>query len=87
MDQGDTLPQPLTAPALIDAKAAACGSQPTPPATVLAGPSDKLNMGAARDGTLRWHVVTRPDGARTVSASYWDGTEWQVAFEEQVAAG
>lgn len=87
MDQGDTLPEPLAAPDLIDATAATCGSQPTPPATVLAGPADKLNSGASRDGTLRWHVVTRPDGSRSVSASYWDGTTWQDAISEQVAAG
>ena len=87
MDQGDTLTEPLAAPDLIGATAATCGSQPTPPTTVLAGPADKLNSGASRDGTLRWHVVTRPDGSRVVGASYWDGTSWQEAIDEQVAAG
>lgn len=87
MDQGDALAQPLAAPELIDAKVAACGTPPTPPVTVLAGPTDTLNSGGARDGTLRWHVVTSPDGSRRVSASYWDGETWQDAVREQVAAG
>src|SRR5690606_33144694 len=67
MDQGDELGQPLAAPTMVGATAAACGSQPTPPATVLAGPADKLSSGAAKDGTLRWSVVTRPDGSRSVA--------------------
>lgn len=87
MDQGDTLEQPLEAPEMIGSASAACGSQPTPPAQTLAGPQDKLSAGASRDGTLRWHVVTRPDGSRSVSASYWDGTGWRDAIREQVAAG
>lgn len=84
MDQGDTLAEPLEAPAMIGATVATCGSQPTPPTDVLAGPSDTLNSGAARDGTLRWHVITRPDRSRTVVASYWDGSAWQDAFREDV---
>lgn len=87
MDQGDTLTAPLQAPEMISATAATCGSRPTPPADIPAEPQDKLNTGAARDGTLRWHVVTRPDGSRSVSASYWDGSEWRDAIGEQVAAG
>lgn len=86
MDQGDELAQPLEAPAMVGATAAACGSQPTPPATLLAGPADKIDSGASRDGTLRWHVVTSPDGGRSVVAEYWNGSAWQSAFREQVAA-
>ena len=52
--------------------------------TLLAGPSDKLNSGAARDGTLRWHVVTKPDNSRIVSATYWDGSKWQDALDLSV---
>ena len=86
MDQGDTLAQPLEAPGMIGAAVADCGSQPTPPAEMLAGPSDTIRSGAARDGTLRWHVVAHPDGSRNVVAEYWDGTEWRDAIREQVAA-
>lgn len=87
MDQGDALAQPLEAPAMIGATVARCGSQPTPPAEMLAGPADAIRSGAARDGTLRWHVVVRPDGARQVVVRYWNGSEWQAAIDEQVAAG
>ncbi len=87
MDQGDALAAPLEAPEMIGATAAACGSQPTPPVELLAGPTDAISSGAARDGTLRWHAVVRPDGSRRVVAQYWDGSGWQTAFEEQVAAG
>lgn len=87
MDQGDQLAQPLTAPQRIDATAAMCGSQPTPPTTVVAGPDEKLSGGASRDGTLRWQVVSRLDGSRSVSVEYWDGTAWKDAIREQVAAG
>ena len=87
MDQGDVLAEPLEAPEMIGAEAAACDSQPTPPAEMLAGPQDAIRSGAARDGTLRWHAVVRPDGSRSVVARYWDGSEWQTAFEDQVAAG
>ena len=86
MDQGDELAEPLEAPAMISAATALCGSQPTPPAEMLAGPSDTINSGAARDGTLRWHVVSRPDGSRSVVASYWDGSGWQDAVRADVAA-
>jgi hypothetical protein len=87
MDQGDVLAEPLEAPEMIDGATAACGSQPTPPAEMLAGPADAIRSGAAADGTLRWHVVVRPDGSRSVVARYWDGSEWRTAFDEQVAAG
>jgi hypothetical protein len=87
MDQGDGLAEPLEAPEMIGAATAECGSQPTPPTEMLAGPSDAISSGSARDGTLRWHVVTRPDGSRSVVTRYWDGSEWQTAFDEQVAAG
>jgi hypothetical protein len=80
MDQGDLLAEPLPAPEMIAATVAECGSQPTPPATLLAGPNDKLNSGAARDGTLRWHVVTKPDGSRNVSATYWNGSTFEDAL-------
>lgn len=86
MDQGDTLQQPLQAPEMIGATAAPCGSQPAPPAEMLAGPGDAIRAGAARDGTLRWHAIVRPDGSRVVVASYWDGAAWQDAFRDQVAA-
>ena len=86
MDQGDELAEPLEAPQMIGATTALCGSQPTPPAEMLAGPSDAINSGAARDGTLRWHVVSRPDGSRSVVASYWDGSGWQDAVRADVAA-
>ena len=86
MDQGDELAEPLEAPQMIGATTALCGSQPTPPAEMLAGPSDTINSGAARDGTLRWHVVSRPDGSRSVVASYWDGSGWQDAVRADVAA-
>src|SRR5690606_26907150 len=87
MDQGDVLPEPLEAPEMIGAVTAACDSQPTPPAEMLAGPENAIRSGAARDGTLRWHVVVRPDGSRSVVARYWDGEEWQTAFDDRVAAG
>lgn len=86
MDQGDVLQQPLAEPEMIGATVAQCSGQPTPPAEMLAGPTDKINSGASRDGTLRWHVVTRPDGSRNVVAAYWDGSGWKDAFREQVAA-
>jgi hypothetical protein len=87
MDQGDVLAAPLEAPEMIGAATAACGSKPTPPAEMLAGPADAIRSGGAQDGTLRWHVVARPDGSRNVVARYWDGSEWQTAFDERVAAG
>ena len=87
MDQGDTLAAPLETPEMIGAAAAACGSQPTPPTDMLAGPADTIRGGAAVDGTLRWHVVARPDGSRSVVARYWDGSAWQTALDERVAAG
>ncbi len=86
MNQGDVLGQPLAAPDMIGGTSAMCRSQPTPPAEMLAGPADTVSSGASRDGALRWHVVARPDGSRTVTASYWDGDAWRDAVHEQVAA-
>jgi len=86
MNQGDVLEQPLAAPDMIGGTSAMCRSQPTPPAEMLAGPTETVSSGASRDGTLRWHVVVRPDGSRTVAASYWDGDTWRDAVREQVAA-
>ena len=85
MDQGDVLAEPLPAPELIEAKVADCRSEPFAPLTVRAA-STTINKGAADDGTLEWSVATRPDGSRTVVARYWDGSEWQFAVQEQVAA-
>ncbi|OYW47268.1 MAG: hypothetical protein B7Z33_00755 [Sphingomonadales bacterium 12-68-11] len=87
MDQGDTLAQPLAAPEMIAASAADCGGQPTPPADLLAGPEDQIRAGTARDGTLRWQVVVKPDGSRRVIVRRWDGSAWRDALDEQVAAG
>ncbi len=86
MDQGDALAEPLAAPGMIDAKAADCGGTPFPP-VIVSGPSDTVRSGASNDGTLHWNVTVGPDGSRRVSASYWDGTGWQPALREQVAAG
>ena len=85
MDQGDTLPQPLEAPAMIEAKVAECAPAPSTAAT--SEPSAGLHQGASRDGTLVWQVSARADGARSVTARYWDGTSWQDAIREEVAAG
>ena len=88
MDQGDELAQPLEAPEFVEATAADCRPQ-TPnamPAISAIGASDKMNQGQSRDGTLRWHVVTHPDGSRDVDVSFWDGTAWQDALREEVAA-
>jgi hypothetical protein len=46
---------------------------------------DKISSGESRDRTLRWYVLTRPDGSRRVSVRYWDGTDWQDAIAEQVS--
>jgi hypothetical protein len=86
MDQADTLAEPLPPREMIGTQIAACRSQPTPPPEMLAGPSDTINGGASRDGTLRWTVVVRADHSRTVAASYWNGTSWEDAFRDTVAA-
>jgi hypothetical protein len=85
MDQGDVLAEPLSAPELIEAKVADCRSEPFTPLTVRAV-STTIHKGTADDGTLEWSVAARPDGSRTVVARYWDGSEWQFAVQEQVAA-
>jgi hypothetical protein len=89
MDQGDGLDQPLAAPEMIGSKVADCRlSNPRPaPGVPITEPQDQFNGGQSRDGTLQWHVVTRPDGSRTVDAIYWDGSDWAVAVREQVAGG
>ncbi|MEO6387643.1 MAG: hypothetical protein ABIT16_05615 [Croceibacterium sp.] len=86
MDQGDGLQQPLAVADMIGGKTAACNGQPTPPADLLAGPADTINAGVSRDGTLRWQVVTHPDGSRMAVATYWDGSAWQDAIRETVSA-
>jgi hypothetical protein len=87
MDQGDTLAQPLAAPEMIAGTAASCDGQPAPPADMLAGPQDQIRGGAARDATLRWQVVVKPDNSRRVIVRTWDGSAWKDAFDLQVAAG
>ena len=41
-------------------------------------------QGMSEDGTFYWHVAVGPDNARTVTAGYWDGSEWQQAVVERV---
>jgi len=89
MDQGDALAEPLEAPEMIGAKVAQCRF-PTPrpaPGVPITAADEQFNGGQSDDGTLQWHVITRPDGSRTVDAIYWDGSAWQVALRERVAGG
>ncbi len=89
MDQGDGLEQPLAAPEMIGSKVAQC-HMPTPrpaPGVPSTEPGDQFSNGRSDDGTLQWHVITRPDGSRKVDAVYWGGSDWQVAIREQVAGG
>ena len=86
MDQGDALAQPLPEREMIEARVADCRleSPQTPATDFTDDPSEKINSGHSRDGTLWWRVVTKADGSRRVTATYWDGSAWQVAFMEQV---
>ena len=86
MDQGDQLAQPLVAPEGIEAKVADCVTEPSPPAAPSLVGAGSVHQGTAKDGTLYWQVVAETGGARRVSAQYWDGSAWQQAIAEQVAA-
>jgi len=88
MDQGDTLVQPLAAPEMVGAVAASCEPQrpDAMPGVLLTEATDTIRQGRSRDGTLQWRVVTKLDGARSVAVSYWNGTAWEDALRERVAA-
>lgn len=85
MDQGDTLEQPLEEPDMIGTRVADCRSRAVPPPVVrVPAPGDPA--GQSRDGTLAWSVFVEQDGSRTVEVRFWDGTTWQFAVAEKVAA-
>lgn len=85
MDQGETLAQPLAAPARIEAKVADCRPRPTAPTMPPAGSAGEYS-GVSEDGTFYWHVAVETGGGRTLTAGYWDGAGWQEALEERVEA-
>ena len=85
MDQGDQVEQPLEAPDMIGSKVADCSSRVVPP-PVVPVPDQDDSTGSSRDGTLAWAVYVGEDRSRSVQIRYWDGTTWQWAIMEQVAA-
>jgi len=86
MDQGDVLAEPLSAPEMLAASVADCASPPGPPPIVVSVPAATINRGASRDSTMHWSTAVTPDGSRSVTVTYWDGSGWQRALSERVTA-
>ncbi len=85
MDQGDVLVQPLEAPEFVGATVADCATPPGPPPSEVTATGQTFG-GTSRDGTLRWEVFAQADGTRLVHSRYWDGSAWDYAVRERVAA-
>lgn len=83
MDQGDTLPQPLPAPEMIDAAVADCTGGADPVVTSPA-PGQTRRDGRAKDGSLYWSVVVGEDGDREVLVKLWQDGEMKNVVQETV---
>ena len=90
LDQGDTLPGPLAAPELIDARAAECPN-PVQQDVVIVDPPQCTaggcsGGGRSGDDTLEYHYETLPGGARTLRVSMLTGGRMEQVLRSEVAA-
>jgi hypothetical protein len=95
LDQGDTLTQPLAAAEMIAASAADCTPREAAQ-TFTAGESSwsaqaqaagaVTGNGASRDGTLAYHYLVRPSGARETAVFMLKDGRMQEVMRSEVAA-
>ena len=62
-----------------------CATPPGPPPGEVTATGQTFG-GTSRDGTLRWEVFAQADGTRLVHSRYWNGSAWDYAVRERVAA-
>lgn len=84
LDHGDTLTAPRALKEMIETKVASCkGRAPAASAVPPDGVAGKT--GYARDQSLSYHYVVRPNGARTVEVKLWNGETVETVITDQVA--
>jgi hypothetical protein len=90
LEQGDTLAEPLTAPEMVEAKAAECPPRarhdPVAASPPQCTPQGCSGGGRSDDGTLEYRYDTQPNGARTLGVSLLTGGEMQRVLLSEVAA-
>jgi hypothetical protein len=85
VDGGDALKQPRPRPAMPMVKTAACLRHGQALGMNLTSPGDVIGQGRSVDGSLFWNWTVSPDGARTFSASIWDGHKLRTVISDQIA--
>lgn len=85
-DMSLTSDGPVAAPEMIAARIAECRVRPGP-APVVAKTDADWQVGAARDGTLRWGTGVTGQGTRMITVWLWNGSAFEPVLEQTVPSG
>ena len=86
LDHGDALKTARAEGGDIKAETAACSALPPAPRPQREVPEGvQYGGGSSSDGSLAWDWTVVPDGSRRFWASVWDGHNFKVVIDDQVA--
>jgi len=86
LDHGDALKTARAEGGDIKAETAACSALPPAPRPQREVPEGvQYGGGSSSDGSLAWDWTVLPDGSRRFWASVWDGHNFKVVIDDQVA--
>jgi ketosteroid isomerase-like protein len=85
-DAGDDLTKPMPRPAEPEQIRASCDGDPPSATAIRSDEGSKAGAGRSPDGTLVYRWTVDRAGARSFTASAWNGADWDVPIRDQVKA-
>ncbi|MDF7776984.1 hypothetical protein P1X14_17135 [Sphingomonas sp. AOB5] len=84
-DGGDALTTPRALPEKPQVRTASCSGKPTE-VLALTSPSFTSGGGQSEDGSLVYHWIVTPEGARRLDVHLWNGQKFDVVLTDRIAA-